>query len=219
MSDGHQGLDFPQLLPLNYNGAASSTVAIYPGNFTNCRRRRDSAVGLRQWMQSIIRFNAGKRPPVAALFVGDSTDNACLTPNKLSVLFWTSVLAEVKAFDFNVSTVADIDHFTVRPTIAAETRQLTKELGLLQGAFGGPQLVVRNLNMSSLSVGAWRHKGSVYVVAVNNTNKPVRGRFGLRVAGNRKAHALWEGRSVSVNNGLVSDTFAALSVHLYRITL
>ena len=61
-----------------------------------------------------------------------------------------------------------------------------------------------------------RYRGETYLIAVNGTLGEVKARFELKVRPDR-AQVLWENRTVPVEGGKITDTFAPLAVHVYRI--
>jgi hypothetical protein len=63
-----------------------------------------------------------------------------------------------------------------------------------------------------------RHKGSVYVIAVNAADKPVRASFNLKGFVSDRAHGrvAWEKRSVALSDGVFEDSFDPFGVHVYR---
>jgi hypothetical protein len=95
------------------------------------------------------------------------------------------------------------------PVLTARTPPQPKPARILSG----PEADV--LGQESISMLAKRHRGSTYLIAVNGTASEIEAEFDLGVRGSR-AKVLWEGRTVPVSKGRITDRFGPLAVHVYK---
>ena len=68
----------------------------------------------------------------------------------------------------------------------------------------------------SISMLMKRYRGETYLIATNGTSAEVRAEFDLGVRP-AKADVLWENRTVPVTGGKITDCFAPLAVHVYKV--
>lgn len=72
------------------------------------------------------------------------------------------------------------------------------------------------LDNGSISMLMKRYRGETYLIAVNGTLAEVKAEFDLGVRP-AKADVLWENRTVPVTGGKITDCFAPLAVHVYKV--
>jgi hypothetical protein len=104
----------------------------------------------------------------------------------------------------------------VRDDVQEISRQNVR-IRSLAAALLGEQLEVSMRPASSVRVGARRHNGATYVIAVNSADRAVTTSFGVR--GFRSATALLYGerRTHAIRRGAISDRFQPFAVHVYVV--
>jgi hypothetical protein len=70
-----------------------------------------------------------------------------------------------------------------------------------------------------LAVSSKLHNGQLIVMAVNKTNEPVASSIRIRGINNANAKAIFENRTVSVNNGVISDHLSPYGSQIYLINI
>lgn len=141
----------------------------------------------------------------------------CLTPNKLSILFWTPILAGARVVEYSTTLPWNgRKGFSVNPSLLPQAKKLAGQLGLLEPVIlKGRNVVVKGAG-TSIKVGAWKYGQATYIIAVNPTDKPAKVKLAISSLKSLSAQVLWEGKSVKVQKGVISQTFASLSVHIYK---
>ena len=76
-----------------------------------------------------------------------------------------------------------------------------------------------DLDYPSVNVRALRHNGSLYLIAVNSAEQSVTARIGELPTEPSQATVLFEDRTLSIGEGDMEDSFEALGVHLYKVSL
>ena len=95
------------------------------------------------------------------------------------------------------------------PVLTARTPPQQPPANILSGP------VTDALEQESISMLMKRYSGATYLIAVNGTAKEVTAEFNLGICG-RQAQVLWEGRTVPVSKGRITDRFGPLAVHVYK---
>ena len=98
---------------------------------------------------------------------------------------------------------------------------LAREVGHLVPVFlTGQNVEVKAQPAAVLDVGAWRHDGHLYVVAINTTGKSLKdAHIDLKDGKIRKVRILSEERNLAAVNGRLKDRFGPYVTHIYTSDL
>lgn len=162
---------------------------------------------------------ARRRPMLTVVPAISSTrEFACLRPRLLSAIVMTAVAAGADGILYAIETVGQGRvWFDVRPDVQDEAARIAALLRQVEPAIaGGTPLRARWNAQGPLRAGAWRDKRADFVIAVNTRSSRTSGRVTI-ATGTGTADVVGEGRTVRVRRGGISDSFAPLGWHVYRI--
>jgi hypothetical protein len=158
-----------------------------------------------------------RQPKMLWLTIGHSRAR-CLTPAKLSVMFWLPVVAGNCGVIYTETDYASSQDFDVLPAIVVRAQLLANQVATLRPALCGRRVATRKVG-GSIRLGAWRYQGTTYVVAINTRQKATMGRFKVAGFSSGKAAVMWEGRRVKITKGVIRDKFKKTRpVHIYRLS-
>lgn len=141
----------------------------------------------------------------------------CKNPQNVNMALWAAIAAHGAGVTYYTADAGNGPDFDVTPELASQIRKVSNQAATLGPVFlGGKNLAIRTDTSSLVKFGAWLYGGAAYVVAVNTGNSAAIGTFALPVSG-KTAQVLWENRSVKEVSGNISDNFALMAVHIYKI--
>jgi hypothetical protein len=145
-------------------------------------------------------------------------DANCLTPQGVASVVWTAVTAGAKGLSFFTTNPGNgLDSaYGVKPDIELRTHTLSRQLATLSPALLAPTIPSRSAP-SGVKVAAHRYGGTTYIFAINLTTHTTGATLTMPVAAKGSASVLWEGRTSTVVDGMLRDTFAPLAAHIYRL--
>jgi hypothetical protein len=101
-------------------------------------------------------------------------------------------------------------------SITKEITRINRDIAALAPALLGPETPLTT-TPGSVYAGARTFDGARYVIAVNATTKAAKATFTLPGLGTTVGWVYGEGRTVPVDKGTFTDSFAPLAVHIYVI--
>lgn len=143
----------------------------------------------------------------------------CLDGQSLKMAYWTVVSAGGDGVAYSTRDAGNTSYFDVRPDVLAQAAKQSRQMATLGPCIlTGKPVAVKSDTRSSLRFGAWRYGESTCIIAVNTKNTATIGTFGVdSLAKAKTAQVMWEGRNVKVASGSISDRFAPLAVHIYKV--
>jgi hypothetical protein len=200
--------------------------SIYPVTGWN---RQIESPGLDAPGQSVDRLEkwSGGKPQWAVLEAGDQEltwiqeEIPSASPGQFRAQVWDSIIRGARGIIYFPMSFAPQFDFDNMPNdlIAEMTATNAKVQSLatvLQSDIDPP---TRGIEYDAPLVASWRVKdGKTYYILLNFSNATVTRNITLQgIGGATSASVHGEGRSVSLNNGAFSDTFAPYSVHVYQV--
>jgi hypothetical protein len=143
------------------------------------------------------------------------------TPGQFRATVWDSVIHGARGivyFPESFNPGFKFDNTT--PELAAEMSSVGAKLQSIAGALNGEiDPVTRGLRVDGPLEGTWRIKdGKTYYVVLNFSDQTVTKNVTLQGVDPSAAVTVnGEGRSLTLNGGALSDTFAPFEVHVYQV--
>ncbi len=128
-----------------------------------------------------------------------------LTHGAKGIIYWAHTASRYYIRDYP-------EHWEYMKKLAGELRDLSPVL--LTTSLPAPAFEPASAPLSTMMK---VHDGSIYVFAVNRDKAPHKIAFRLPKAAQPKGEVLFEKRSISAENGVLTDEFDALEVHVYRL--
>jgi hypothetical protein len=129
------------------------------------------------------------------------------TPTTVRAETWLAIAGGARGIGY----FPDVWEQSMRDAITAINRDIVALAPALLDASGtgivGPSSPIR--------VGVRRHNGAVYVIAVNQSTRPVTGRLAVPALGDRTLRVFGENRTVTSQLSQIVDSFGPLGVHIY----
>ena len=209
-SDQQQPSTLGELLQ---EGSTDLTAVADPGSLLGCASKSD--LGLYQ----LVKKKASEGPVISTIVVTqklDASDDNCIDPVRLNSLFWTTFAAGGSGVGYYVRSGVP-GNFSVVPSLPAMAVKDANELTTLEPCIlNGKSLPVKTDLNGPVKISAWQYAGMICVIAANTRNAPVQGTFSLNSKA-KTAQVLWAARSVRMNAGSISESFAPLAVNIYKL--
>jgi hypothetical protein len=128
-------------------------------------------------------------------------------------------VAGVKGMDYRALRLRDpLRGFSVNADIQEQTRRQNAQVATLWPALATPSIKARVLTRQSpIRLSAHRYQGTIYIVAVNTGDEPVKARLTVSGVGKRRVSVWQEGRGLKANANAITDLFEPFAVHFYVV--
>jgi hypothetical protein len=101
--------------------------------------------------------------------------------------------------------------------VAAAAAQTINRLKAIEACLLNGSAVTATSSSDDVVVRACRFGGTTYLLTTNsNKTKPAHASIGVKMPDN-SAQVLWEGRKVKLQSGSITDTWAPLATHVYKV--
>jgi hypothetical protein len=127
-----------------------------------------------------------------------------VTPATVRAESWLAIAGGARGLGFFPATFS--------PAVGNAIAGVSRDVAKLGPALLAPASAATG---EGVYVGARTYAGTTYVIAVNGSFAPVRGRIGVPDLGTRVLHVYDEARDVLSTRGTFTDDFAPLAVHVY----
>ncbi|HUT37172.1 MAG TPA: hypothetical protein VNE39_27065 [Planctomycetota bacterium] len=150
-------------------------------------------------------------------------DGRAPTPDEVKTQIWMALVHGADGYGFFCHSWAGqrASVSAIAPEMQAALAPVNAEVHKLAPVLNSPTIAdaaaVKPSMGSRVDVMVKRHEGATWVFAVNMFRKPEKATITVKGLGDAKAEALFEGRTVAVKGGVLTDDFAPYAVHRYRI--
>jgi hypothetical protein len=134
------------------------------------------------------------------------------TPRELSCMVYGSLIAGARGIYYFAQIPRTKECWDEMRALCVEVDGLAPALYSLEPA---PELQCDNQN---ILCSAYRHRGDIWVLAVNTSDKPLQARFALK-SPLHIVEVIFEGRKIQPQAGSWQDSFGAYERHVYRFRL
>ncbi|MFW6164471.1 MAG: hypothetical protein ACODAJ_17005, partial [Planctomycetota bacterium] len=145
------------------------------------------------------------------------------TPDEVKAMIWMALVHGADGYGFFCHSWAGkkLKVSGIAPAMQQALAPVNAEVHRLAPVLNSPTVedaaAVKTSRGSRVDVLVKRHGGATYVFAVNMYRKPERATLALRGLGDATAQVLFEGRTLPLQAGRLTDAFAPYAVHRYKV--
>lgn len=146
------------------------------------------------------------------------------TPNQVRSEVWMALIHGAKGIVYFVHEFAPNfreDAIFRYPDTAKAVSDINEQIRSLAPALNSPDVIGRVTTTSNVPIATLvkMYGNSLYIFAIAMENTSSTSRFLINDLGKTVANVINEGRSVTINNGVLEDSFDGYGVHLYKVSL
>ncbi|HEY9713262.1 MAG TPA: hypothetical protein V6C72_07320, partial [Chroococcales cyanobacterium] len=145
----------------------------------------------------------------------------CMSGVDLARVFWLTIAAHGSGLEFISQDLPNGDQespVTVNSDVQQQAKTESRQLAALGPCILTGKPVAIKSSEDVVDVAAWQYGNSTCVMAINSTDHATNATLSIPSVGKAKtARVFWQGRSVKVAAGAVSESFAPARVDLMLI--